>query len=196
MLKGIPIIVCIWAERTISKDIEIKLQEDGRPLFVRPFKPELDALYVARDMWEQFCWEPADRLLEPDLHDRSVDLHSEVVKIAVPEALFLESEAISWLPEMERWFEQLKVLFVVVGPQADLGGIPGPWRWELEGTEGASFSWNKDNEEFDFHAGNEAFGNDALYEKIKEAANTGLREELIKCRLHHFQIQPAFAVRR
>lgn len=147
-------------------------------------------------MWEPFCWEPADRLLEPDLHGRSVDLHSDLVKIAVPEALFFESEAISWMPEVERWFERLRVLLVVIGPQPDLGGIPGPWRWELEGTEGASFCWNKDNEEFDFHGGSKDSGDDALYKRIKEAANTGLREELINCRLRHFQIQPVSAVRR
>jgi hypothetical protein len=203
MLRGIAIVVCIWAEQIISQGIEIKFQEDGRPLFVRPFNPELDALYVTRDMWEQFCLEPTDRLLEPDLHGQSVDLHgqsvdlhSEIVKIAVPEALFLDSEAISWMPEMEKWFEQLRVLLVVIGPQPNSGGIPGPWRWELEGTERASFGWNKDNEEFDFHGGSEDLGDNTLYGKIKEAANTGLREELIKRRLHHLQIQPVFAVKR
>ncbi|KAH6839629.1 hypothetical protein B0I37DRAFT_449521 [Chaetomium sp. MPI-CAGE-AT-0009] len=179
-----------------EQGIEIRLQVDGRPLFVRPFNPELDALYIARNKWEEFCLEPTDRLLEPDLHGQSVDLHSDLVKIAVPEALFLQSEAISWMPELERWFEQLRVLLVVIGPQPDIYSIPGPWRWELEGTEGASFSWNKDNEEFDYHGGNQVFGDDALYERIGLAANSGLREELIKCRLNHLQIQPVFAVRR
>lgn len=187
---------CIWTESIISQGIEIQLPADGRSLFVRPFNPELDALYITRDRWEAFYNEPVDRMLEPDLHGRSVDLNSELMKIAVPEALFFEREAISWMPEMEMWFEHLQVILIVIDPQPDFGSIPGPWRWELEGTEGASFFWNKDNEAFDFHGGNEDFGANALYGKIREAAMSGLREALIERRLKHLQIQPVFVVRR
>jgi hypothetical protein len=181
----------------IFQGIEIRLHADRRPRFVRPFDPELDALYVARDKWEEFCLEPTDRLFEPDLHGQSVDLKSDLVKIAVSEALFLESEAISWMPELEKWFEHLRVLLVVIGPQPNIDGIPGPWRWELEGIEGASFSWSKDKQDFDFHGGKDEVSRDnALYEKLAEAANRGLREELLNRRLDHLEIRPVFAVRR
>ncbi|KAH6627458.1 hypothetical protein F5144DRAFT_575902 [Chaetomium tenue] len=179
-----------------EQGIKIQLPTDDRPLFVRPFNPELDALYVTRDKWEEFCREPTDRMFEPDLLDQNVDLDSELVKIAISEAFFFESEAISWIPELEMWYDGFRVLLVVIGPQPDFGSIPGPWRWELEGTEGPSFFWNKDNEAFDFHGGNEDVSDKALYEKIGETAKSRLREPLIQRRLDHFQIQPVFAVRR
>lgn len=177
--------------------IEIRPQADGRRLFTRPFDPELDALYVAHDKWEEFCLEPTDRMFEPDLHDRCVDLNSDLVKIAVSEAHFLDSDAISWLPEMEMWFEHLRVLLVVIGPQPDVDGGPGPWRWEAEGPEGAWFTWSRDKQDFDFHGGNDGiFGTKDLYEKLVSAAHRGLRKQLIKCRLGHLEIRPVFAVRR
>jgi len=128
---------------------------------------------------------------------QSVDLKSDVVKIAVSEALFLESEAISWVPELESWFEHLRVILVVMGSQPNIDCIPGPWRWELEGIEGASFSWNKDKQDFDFHGGKDEVSRDnALFDKLAEGAIKGLREELLNRGLDHLEIRPIFVVRR
>lgn len=138
-----------------------------------------------------------DRLLEPDLSGQSVDLKSDVVKIAVPEALFLDSEAISWMPELERWFEHLRVLLVVIGPQPDVDDVSGPWRWEVEEVEGASLTWSNGKRDFELQVGNnEVFGDNSLYKRLREAAKRGLREELLKCRLDFLEIRPVFAVRR
>lgn len=184
-------------EQTGLQGIEIRPQAKGRPLFTRPFDAELDALYVTRDKWEEFCLEPIDRLLEPDLHGQSVDLKSDLVKIAVPEALFLDSETISWLPELEMWLEHLRVLLVVIGPQPDADDVSGPWRWEVEEVEGASFTWCRDKQDFELYGGkNEISGENALYKRLREAANQGLREELLRRRLEYLEIQPIFAARR
>ena len=76
--------------------------------------------------------------------------------------------------------------------------MPGPhWeRWEVEGGEGAVFSWNREKEEFEFRGGEEDFGDEGLYERIGEAARKGLREQLTKFELKHFEVRPVVAVRR
>jgi len=192
-----------WEARRIAvawlraHDIEMRPQKDGRPpLFVRPFQPDVDTLYVARDKWEAFCSEPTDRMSEPDLTDTNVDLGSTLVQIAIPEELFFDSEKITWIPELGMWFEHLKVVFVVIGPQPELDTIPVPWRWKLKGRDGPSFHWNKDNQEFEFHDRAGDICDKALYEKIGYAANRFLREPVIEQALQHLEIRPVFTVRR
>jgi hypothetical protein len=174
--------------------IKIRSQADGTCRFARPFNPELDALYITPKMWEEFCTEPFDRLSEPDLRNRSVDLHSDLTKIAVSDTFFLKNADVGGLPEMEMWFECLRVLFIVVGTQPN--DLLGPWRWEMEGTEGAAFFWNKDSETFDLQEGSENIGVESLYERIREAAHKELREELIKQGLNTLEIRPVFTLRR
>ena len=82
---------------------------NGNSLFARDFKPEADALYVTAERWKEFCREPSERLLEPDLNAaQGVDLYSQLRKIAVPEALFSDIEAINCTPEREMWFVHLE----------------------------------------------------------------------------------------
>lgn len=172
----------------------MRAQQHGKCIFTRPFNPSLDALYITHDKWEDFCHEASDRLFEPDLHDRSVDLQSDLTSIAVPEALFNDTDVISWLPEVERWFEHLRVVFVVVGSQPN--NTLGPWRWELQGTKAGAFFWNKEKEEFEFQPGSEVVGNEALYKRIGEAARSGLRKELVNCGLERLEVRPILTVRK
>lgn len=133
-------------------------------------------------------------MLEPDLQDISVDLGSDLTKIAVSENLFWKTDLMNYLPEMEVWFEHLKVLFVVMGSQPD--EMKGPWRWELQGTDGGAFIWTGDSEEFTFRKGNETFIQEEVYKRMEEAANKGLRQDLINSGLKSLEVRPVFAVRR
>lgn len=70
--------------------IEIRAREDRRsPVFVCPFNPVRDVLYIAVDKWNEFLCEPHDRMCQPDMVEKYI--HSEAVnitRIAIPEELF------------------------------------------------------------------------------------------------------------
>ena len=53
-----------------KQGIEIRPRENRQyPVFVRPFDPMRDALYVALDKWHDFLCEPDDRQSQPDLFE-------------------------------------------------------------------------------------------------------------------------------
>ncbi|AEO66323.1 uncharacterized protein THITE_2087795 [Thermothielavioides terrestris NRRL 8126] len=110
-----------------KQGIEIRPQPDGRALLVRPFRPELDALYASWQKFFEFYYEPVDRLCEPDLRGQSVHLHSAVGRIAVPEAVFFGDLPLTLVPN-PLWLEHFTVLFVVINPQPEFDDFPGPWR--------------------------------------------------------------------
>jgi len=177
-----------------EQGIEIRPREDRQyTVFVRPFDPMRDALYITLDKWDDFLREPDDRLFQPDLFEQPVGIESDLTRIAVPEAL-LRSE-VATLPEMFQYFFNLKVLFIIVdGSAVRDSDVKVQRRWEFESTQGRAFFWADDRGGFD--SGNsEYIGDEALYRLIEEA-NKGLGEELAKNHISSFEIRPVFAVRR
>ena len=81
--------------------IEIRAREDRRsPVFVCPFDPIRDVLYITLDKWDEFLREPDDRCFEPDLFEKLISVNSaDVRRIAVPEAL-LRTEVAAALAEI------------------------------------------------------------------------------------------------
>ncbi len=180
---------------THEQGIEIRPREDGQyPLFVRPFDPMRDALYIALDRWDDFLCEPSDRLFQLDLFDQLIVVSTDLTRIAVPEAL-LRSE-VAKLDDMFANFEP-RVLFIIVDPQPDLQSADNDMkvqrRWEFESTQGGAFFWNKDRGGFDL-GDSEYIGDEALYRLIEEA-NKGLGEGLARYHIRSFEIRPVFAVR-
>jgi hypothetical protein len=180
-----------------GQGIEIRPCEDRQyPIFVRPFDPVRDALYVALDKWDDFLCEPVDRQYQPDLFEKLVVIRQDVTRIAVPEAL-LRSE-VAALSDMFRYFFQLKVLFIIIDAQPDMRSADNDMkvqrRWEFESTRGGAFFWNDDRGAFDF-ANGEYIDGEALYRLIEEA-NKGLGEGLVTNYIHSFEVRPVFAVRR
>lgn len=179
-----------------EQGLKIRPRKDRQhPVFVRPFDPMRDVLYIALDKWVDFLCEPEDRLFQQDLIEQLVDVKSEVTRIAVPEALLRHE--VATLPEMLTYFFDLKVLFIIVDAQPDLQSADNDMReqrwWELGSVGGAAFFWNDDRGSFDFRDG-EYIGDEALYRLIEEA-NKGLGEELAKNRIRNFGVRPAFAIR-
>ena len=180
-----------------EQGIEIRPCEDRQyPVFVRPFDPMRDALYIAFNKWDDFLCEPDDRQFQPDLFEQLVDIKSDLTRIAVPEAL-LRSE-VATLSEMFRYFFYLKVVFIIVDAQPDLQSADKDMkvqrRWEFESTQGEAFFWNDDRDGFDF-GDSEYIGDEALYRLI-EKASKGLGEGLVKNHIRSFEIRPLFVVRR
>lgn len=180
-----------------EQNIEIRPSENRQdPIFVHPFDPMHDALYIALDKWDDFLCEPNDRLSEPDLIQQLVDIKSDLTHIAVPEAL-LRSEVAS-LPEMFQYYFQLKVLFIVADAQPDLQSadneVKVQQRWEFESTQGGSFFWDYDRGGFD--SGNSEYIGDENLCRLIEEATKELGEGLAKNYIRDFEIRPVFVVRR
>lgn len=179
-----------------EQGVEMRPHEKSRrPLFVRPFDPKRDALYVALDQWNDFLREPEDRLSQPDLFERLVNTKSDVTRVAVPVAL-LQHELAS-LPEMFRYFFNLKALLIVIAqldlPSAD-NDVKAQHRWDFESVQGGAFFWNNDRGGFDSENG-ESFGDEAVY-RLMEEASRGLGKGLANNHIGSFEIRLVFAVRR
>ncbi|KAH8888140.1 hypothetical protein GQ53DRAFT_749378 [Thozetella sp. PMI_491] len=168
-----------------------------RHVFMRPFDPVQDVLYVAHSKWADFCSEPYDRLFEPDLFERTVNTSSvDFTQIAIPEALLQsENDALS---DMLEWFFNIRILYIIIGTEP--GPIVGPDgreaypRWELAKTRGRSFYWQA--QRFCFALGDgEPIAEDSSYKRIEEASR-GLAERLAREHVPHFEIRPALAIRR
>lgn len=180
-----------------EQGIEIRRREDRpSPVFVRPFDPTRDALYVPLDQWFHFIYELDNRLFQPDLFLRPVDCKSDLTRVAVPAAL-LQSEAAS-LHDMFRYLYNLKVLLIVVDPQPDPRSadddVMVQYRWDFENVWGGAFFWNHDRGGFDAENTGHV-GDEALYGLIEEAGRE-LGKGLVNDHIRSFEIRPVFAVRR
>lgn len=175
----------------------MRFREDRQcHVFVRPFDPVRDVLYIALDKFDDFCFEAYDRQAQPDLLAQIVDVIPDLNRIAVPEALLLRSEAAALLPDMFEWFFRLAALFIIVDAQPDFEDDDGtnvPRRWELESStqRTAFFFWNHDRGGFDVRDA-DYIGDGALYRRIEEA-NKELAKVLAENRIRKFEIRPVFA---
>ncbi|KAL9122111.1 MAG: hypothetical protein Q9187_001333 [Circinaria calcarea] len=175
--------------------IEIRAREDRRsPVFVCPFNPVRDVLYIAVDECNEFLYEPDDRCFQPDMVEKYI--HSgavNITRIVMPEALFQgEGEVAAALAElMDRYFSLLQGLYILVDTPLDLqpvkDGMKMQPRWELKNMEGGAFFWNHDHGRFDFH-GSEHLIDKALY-KLMEEINKRLGEELVKNSIRSFEAE-------
>ena len=177
--------------------IKIRCRKDRQyPVFVRPFNPMRDALYIELNKWTDFLCEPDDRRFQPDLYEQLLDIKTDLTQIAVPEVL-LQSE-VATLPEMLRHFFNLKVLLIVVNAQPDLRSgdddVKVQRRWDFESTESRAFFWNDDRGCFDF-GDSEYIRDEALYKLIEEVEK-GLGHGLTENHIQNFEIRRVFAVRR
>ena len=91
-------IALAWV-RTHGIEIRARKKRES-PIFVCPFNPIRDVLYIPPNKWDEFLCEPDDRCSEPDLLERLLDVKTaDVTRIAVPEMLF-RSEIAAALAEM------------------------------------------------------------------------------------------------
>lgn len=205
-----------------AQGIEMCFYEGGKcHMFVRPFDPMRDVLYIAPGRWNDFCFEPYDRLYEPDLLGKNVSNGPSLTCIAVPESLVWGGA--DALPEMFGWLPGIEVLLVIVDPQPSVQ-LPGrevvqrfeeaksmqkrpshliqqlqgddvaKCRWEIKSTRGRAFFWNREHGRFDVGDG-DCIGSEALYKHI-EAASKGLGEKIIENHKRRFEIRPVYAIKR
>lgn len=81
-------------------------------IFIRPFNPKLDALYIAPNRLYDFYAESSDRIFEPDLFAQNVNVAPVHSRFAIPETLLQAEDDL--LREMFDEFLCLAMLFVIV----------------------------------------------------------------------------------
>lgn len=165
----------------------------GKLIFVRPFDPLLDTLYVPLEKWSDFLNEPHDRQFQPDLLYRGLDCPGiSFTRIAIPKTV-LEDDP-DPLPAFFEWYERFERLFVIANPLPELQPDDNDTRvqqqrWELEGTQGPMHFWNGAGFEWqDSHD----VGDNALYKRIEETSNM-LIETLVRIGKDRFEVRSAFA---
>ncbi|KAK4442325.1 hypothetical protein QBC34DRAFT_444258 [Podospora aff. communis PSN243] len=180
----------------LPAETQTPVRANEKYIFYRTFNPQIDALYIPLERWESFCREPTDRLFEPDLHERTVDVHSDIISIAVPQSFLFDWTAMSWMAEMEPWFPNLKVMYVIIGEQPCLSAV-GPWRWEVQGAESLPyFYWEQGNEDLEFRRRDQAVYDEELFDRLFEPAQNGLIEEVMHSDFKRFEVRPVMAVKR
>lgn len=181
-----------------EQGIELDPDQDRQhPVFVRPFDPEIDVLYVADDSWDDFLTEHYDRQAEPDLFDKLVNIVPNLTHLAVSEAL-LWRDADS-LTEMIWLFSGIEVLYFIIDAPPELqyadNDMKVQRRWELESTQGGSLFWNPNIGGFNIEDSQDT-GHEALYRLIEEASKQGLGRELAFRSNYRYEIRPVIAVAR
>ena len=215
-------IVLAWIQKQNIK-MRVYAHEDGQlqaPVFMSHFDPVHDVLYIAVDKWNEFLCEPDDRCFQPDMVDQFIHVHpANITRIAMPEALFRgEGEVAAALAELiviiisfsffdlwfsdlqqsqDRYFGQLRVLFIMVDTPLDLqpvkNGMKMQPRWELKNVKGGAFFWNHDHGRFDFNESEHLI--DEALRKLIEEINEWLSKELVKNSIRSFEVRPVFAMR-
>ncbi|KAG6095138.1 hypothetical protein E4U30_002736 [Claviceps sp. LM220 group G6] len=82
--------------------------------FIHPFNAERDTLCIPQDKWDQFYFEPNERLLQRDEDSvPGVDVVHKAIRFALPEAVFWDLNELRCLPGVKNmWFDDPGRLFV------------------------------------------------------------------------------------
>lgn len=181
-----------WAAK---QGVEIQVcRQRGSPAinFKCPFQEERDVLYVPKDLYFHFRFEPMELpfLLEAFRH-RNYSIRNNIRQVAVPGTVLYEDRFSGFL----HWLPYLEILYIIMGPQPDFGCLlPGsdvPWRRELaEDLRGAKrLTWNSIARGWHLRNGDEAQakGDGELNRRLLKAAED-LREELLGPHMRDFQI--------
>lgn len=148
-----------WAA---EQGVEVRDNTDGEgPMFLRPFHPECDILYVSPRDWDDFIREPQMLPFELEIFtDQFYAMRTEVRRLAVSEAsfrqpalmmqgVFADEDSLLW--DIESSHPAVKALYVVVDPPPDArsltsGDMSVPWRLEVEEAQVWELGWVSDHE--------------------------------------------------
>ncbi|KAK2872086.1 hypothetical protein FQN49_002565 [Arthroderma sp. PD_2] len=180
-----------------EQGLKVQFHRDrGSFIFVRPFDPVHDTLYVPSDKWEEFVNEPFDHWSGPI--DRNFFCEGTAfARLALPEALLQTMDNL--FPDFCYNYFTIKKLFIIVGAQLDIqpeeNELKVQRRWEVVSEpHGAAFFWNNDRNRFEWR--NSECIDKALGRLIEDAASNELFKEFKRSTWCRFEIQPAFAIRK
>jgi hypothetical protein len=173
------------------------LEDRQQPVFVRRWDPVRDALYVGLDQWSDFLNDPHDRFFQPEFLNRNITVEAHIWHLAVPLALLKTEHGLS---TMFGWFDQMRVLYVIVNPQPAFPVTKNnnrrQWRWEFEDPKRGVFVYNKERGDFDFVVEDgESQDEERLYTLLEDFI-IELKGTLQVNQSSNFQIRPIFARRK
>ncbi|KAL3470987.1 hypothetical protein BJX99DRAFT_33748 [Aspergillus californicus] len=162
-------------------------------LFMRPFNPTSDVLYVAPDNFMDFYNEPEHI---PNEGGRVVagilTPSSNITRIAVPERLIWNGTL--GLSHVLKYFEQVTTVFILIDAPSDFlsdNDENPPRQWELKDTLTPPYIWNWPNREFDLQLGDGSIRREGLYPLYGELDRLSkeLAKTLSKYRIPEFEIR-------
>lgn len=197
----VPLVFVNREARTIAlawvhnQGIEMRFREDKQcHVFVRPFDPAQDTLYITPDEVDDYYTETLIQPYEPGPNDRFMNTPCpSPTRIAVPEAQIQRDPVV--LFEMIDWFYNLRELFIIVGRRPDLEeDMKMQRQWKLKSTHGRAYFWNRNHGGFDW-SDSEDISDKALCRWMKKASKE-LSVMATKNSVPGFGIRPVLAVRR
>jgi hypothetical protein len=176
-------------------------QEKQSLVFLRPFHPESDTLYVSEEKWTEFHCDPVDRLFGVDLEDISVGSPAPAfTRLAVPDELLLnDPDAFSELFENYYGFDEI---FIILRGQSngywyDIKDIQPQGWWELDTVDAQrpSLCWNLGTKSFQWTGYDGDIRDCPLYDVLQHASSE-LTSKLLYVGKERFEIRPVFVIRK
>ncbi|KAL7894916.1 hypothetical protein HDV63DRAFT_396539 [Trichoderma sp. SZMC 28014] len=174
-------------------------------VFVLPFNPWQDAIFINSHNFEDFCTEPADRLAGLQFRGQSAYSNPEITRVALPHTA-LTSE-ISIFYDMIHWFPRLEIIFIIV--DVEIGqDIPKRLsaaersrtkermkhqRWKTSQAEGHSYVWDSNDRKFVRNIGT-LIGFRSMYREIEQYLLGGITKVFAKKHVERFEIRPVLII--
>ncbi|KAG0161549.1 hypothetical protein PDIDSM_9083 [Penicillium digitatum] len=164
-------------------------------IFLRPFEPMRDLIWIGGDEFELFideCWGVHESAHSPE----NVSLPIKVGHFAVPVNLLIHDRCLTSLADTLRCFSGDIVLYIIADEHPSFNVIHGNHtkvqpRWELHDTlEGETMVWERKSKTFEVELGPRLFNENSIqYERILEGS------QLIACVLGRFMPNVNFEIR-
>ena len=122
------------------------------------------------------------------MEDHAVTIEAHVWHLAVPTALLRTAHG---LIDIFEWFDQTKVLYVIIGEQPDQKESQ---RWEFEDAEQGRFITNDEHDNYVRDDGE--YNSEGTLHALVEEFLKVLREEVGNYKGFELEIRPVFAVRK
>ncbi|KAL6893365.1 hypothetical protein GGI43DRAFT_182258 [Trichoderma evansii] len=175
--------------------------ERGCHLFVLPFDPWQDALFINSHKLEEFCLEPADRLAGLQLRGQSAYSNPAITRVALPHTALTSEMSVFY--DLLHWFPRLQVIYIIV--DIDIGPTLPKYsstaerrratermkhqRWKVSETQGHSYVWDSTDRKFVRNIGT-PIGFRSMYREIEDYLAVGIAKVFAKRDVEQFEIRP------
>lgn len=184
-----------WIRR---QSLKLRFNQEKQSLvFLRPFHPESDTLYVAEEKCTEFYCDPIDRLFGADLEDISVsERDAPFTRLAVPDELLLKNP--DAFCELFEYYGVIEEIFVILSSQSyDIKDIQPQGRWELDIVDAQRpiFHWNSGTKSFQWTNYDGDIRDCPLYDVLQHASSN-LTSIMLNLGKNRFEICPVFVIRK
>lgn len=175
--------------------------ERGCHVFVLPYNPRQDALFINSHKLDEFCTEPADRLAGLQLRGQSAYSNPEITQVALPHTALTSEMAVFY--DLIHWFPRLQVVYIIV--DIEIGPTPPKFstaeerarqkermkhlRWKASQTQGHSYVWDNKDRKFVRNIGT-PIGFRSMYREIEDYLAVGIAKAFAKRDVERFEIRP------